>query len=137
MLKAITSLIRPNCSARCVFDSIKHCKIRAVEDFKASFSSYSSWEKIKVSGPIRVLLSTSFELFDSISLGKIRTPPFHFSLEKLEMILTLLSWLGSGIGFVFMTYSLATGLYYISELVEEYSVLSKRIINYTLVVTYG
>jgi ABC-type uncharacterized transport system permease subunit len=51
------------------------------------------------------------------------------------MILTLLSWLGTGIGFVFMTYSLATGLYYISELVEEYSVLSKRIIKYTLAVS--
>ncbi|KAF8939938.1 transmembrane adaptor Erv26-domain-containing protein [Dissophora ornata] len=49
--------------------------------------------------------------------------------------LTLISYAGSGIAFVFSTLSLACGLYYLAELVEEYTVLTKKIIKgLTLVV---
>ncbi|KAI9034237.1 TEX261 protein [Hyaloraphidium curvatum] len=43
-----------------------------------------------------------------------------------------MSYLGSALGFCFMTLSLAAGLYYLAEFVEEYSTLSKKIIRYTL-----
>lgn len=44
------------------------------------------------------------------------------------MILYFLSFIGIGIGILFAVYSVATGLYYISELVEEYSVITKKLL---------
>ena len=47
------------------------------------------------------------------------------------MFFKVLVWLG-GIGaFTFITLSLACGLYYLAELVEEYTVLTKKIIKNT------
>lgn len=46
--------------------------------------------------------------------------------------LHLMSYLGSVLGFCFMTLSLASGLYYLAEFVEEYTALSKKIIRWTL-----
>ncbi|KAF9098940.1 erv26 super protein [Mortierella sp. GBA35] len=43
--------------------------------------------------------------------------------------LTLISYAGAAIAFVFATLSLACGLYYLAELVEEYTVLTKKIIK--------
>ncbi|KAF9121115.1 erv26 super protein [Mortierella sp. 14UC] len=43
--------------------------------------------------------------------------------------LTLISYIGTAIAFVFATLSLACGLYYLAELVEEYTVQTKRIIK--------
>ncbi|KAI1316532.1 erv26 super protein [Mortierella claussenii] len=43
--------------------------------------------------------------------------------------LTLISYAGAGISFLFATLSLACGLYYMAELVEEYTVLTKKIIK--------
>ncbi|KAG9073296.1 erv26 super protein [Linnemannia hyalina] len=43
--------------------------------------------------------------------------------------LSLISYIGTAIAFVFATLSLACGLYYLAELVEEYTVLTKKIIK--------
>lgn len=51
-------------------------------------------------------------------------------------ILPLLGYTGIGLGFSFLTLSIASGLYYLSELVEEYSVLSSKILRqliYTII----
>ncbi|KAF9279342.1 erv26 super protein [Mortierella alpina] len=45
------------------------------------------------------------------------------------LTLTLISYTGSAIAFLFSTLSLACGLYYLAELVEEYTVLTKKIIK--------
>ncbi|KAI9727834.1 MAG: erv26 super protein [Cirrosporium novae-zelandiae] len=42
------------------------------------------------------------------------------------IILSLLGYLGLGLGFAFLTLAIASGLYYLSELVEEHTVLAKR-----------
>lgn len=44
-------------------------------------------------------------------------------------ILPLLGYLGLLLGFVFLTLSIASGLYYLSELVEEHTVLSSKILH--------
>jgi hypothetical protein len=49
------------------------------------------------------------------------------------MILTIVSATASLLGISFLTFCLATGLYYLSELVEEYTVISRRIIKYSIV----
>jgi hypothetical protein len=51
-------------------------------------------------------------------------------------ILPLLGYLGVILGFCFLTLSIASGLYYLSELVEEHSVLSARLLRnliYTII----
>lgn len=51
-------------------------------------------------------------------------------------ILPLLGYLGLILGFCFLTLSIASGLYYLSELVEEHSVLSARLLRsliYTII----
>jgi Transmembrane adaptor Erv26 len=51
-------------------------------------------------------------------------------------ILPLIGYLGLILGFCFLTLSIASGLYYLSELVEEHSVLSARLLRnliYTIV----
>ena len=53
------------------------------------------------------------------------------------MILDLLSYVGITFGFIFLTLAIASGLYYLSELVEEYSEPTKRIlqkITYSVIV---
>lgn len=44
-------------------------------------------------------------------------------------VLPLLGYLGLGLGFAFLTLSIASGLYYLSELVEEHSVLSAKLLR--------
>lgn len=44
-------------------------------------------------------------------------------------ILPLVGYLGSVIGFCFLTLAIASGLYYLSELVEEHTVLAKRLLT--------
>lgn len=44
-------------------------------------------------------------------------------------ILPLLGYLGLALGFSFLTLSIASGLYYLSELVEEHSVLSAKLLR--------
>ncbi|KAJ9655145.1 erv26 super protein [Neophaeococcomyces mojaviensis] len=44
-------------------------------------------------------------------------------------ILPLLGYLGLTLGFTFLTLSIASGLYYLSELVEEHSVLSSKLLR--------
>ncbi|SMR55025.1 unnamed protein product [Zymoseptoria tritici ST99CH_1E4] len=44
-------------------------------------------------------------------------------------ILPLLGYLGLALGFLFLTLAIASGLYYLSELVEEHSVIAKRILT--------
>jgi len=48
------------------------------------------------------------------------------------MFLYLLSWLATIIHLLFCTLSLAAGLYYIAEAVEEYTVLAAKIIRYMI-----
>uniref|UniRef100_A0A1B6KPM9 Protein TEX261 n=1 Tax=Graphocephala atropunctata TaxID=36148 RepID=A0A1B6KPM9_9HEMI len=51
--------------------------------------------------------------------------------------LYLLSWIALLVQISFVSVSLAAGLYYIAELVEEYTVLSKKIIWWMTIVTLG
>uniref|UniRef100_A0A1B6GR63 Protein TEX261 n=2 Tax=Cuerna arida TaxID=1464854 RepID=A0A1B6GR63_9HEMI len=51
--------------------------------------------------------------------------------------LYLLSWIALLVQISFVTVSLAAGLYYIAELVEEYTVLSKKIIWWMTIITLG
>ncbi|PHH56129.1 Protein SVP26 [Ceratocystis fimbriata CBS 114723] len=44
-------------------------------------------------------------------------------------IFPLVGYVGSILAFVFLTIAIATGLYYISELIEEHTVVTKRIIS--------
>ncbi|SCU99998.1 LAME_0G06876g1_1 [Lachancea meyersii CBS 8951] len=48
------------------------------------------------------------------------------------MILQALSYVGTVLGFLFLTLSIAAGLYYISELVEEHSEPTKRFLKRTI-----
>ncbi|ODV60246.1 Svp26p [Ascoidea rubescens DSM 1968] len=45
------------------------------------------------------------------------------------MILDILSYFGISFGFIFLTLAIASGLYYLSELVEEHSEPTKRILQ--------
>jgi hypothetical protein len=44
-------------------------------------------------------------------------------------ILPLLGYIGAVVGFCFLTLSIASGLYYLSELVEEHTVIAKRFLT--------
>lgn len=51
-------------------------------------------------------------------------------------ILPLVGYAGAFIGFCFLTLSIASGLYYLSELVEEHTVIAKRLLTrliYTII----
>ncbi|KAI9158111.1 transmembrane adaptor Erv26 [Paramyrothecium foliicola] len=51
-------------------------------------------------------------------------------------ILPLIGYAGAGIGFCFLTLAIASGLYYLSELVEEHTVIAKRFLTrliYTII----
>ncbi|KAE8144492.1 transmembrane adaptor Erv26 [Aspergillus avenaceus] len=51
-------------------------------------------------------------------------------------ILPLIGYMGVIVGFSFLTLAIASGLYYLSELVEEHTVLARRILNrliYTII----
>lgn len=47
----------------------------------------------------------------------------------MAYVLPLLGYVGVLLGFCFLTLSIASGLYYLSELVEEYSVLSSKVLR--------
>jgi hypothetical protein len=47
----------------------------------------------------------------------------------MAWILPLLGYVGIFLGFCFLTLSIASGLYYLSELVEEHSVLSSKVLR--------
>jgi hypothetical protein len=52
-------------------------------------------------------------------------------------ILPLIGYAGGFLGFCFLTLSIASGLYYLSELVEEHTVIAKRLLTrmiYTVIV---
>lgn len=54
-------------------------------------------------------------------------------------ILPLVGYAGSLIGFCFLTLAIASGLYYLSELVEEHTVMAKRFLTrliYTIIVVH-
>ncbi|KAF4625990.1 hypothetical protein G7Y89_g12170 [Cudoniella acicularis] len=44
-------------------------------------------------------------------------------------ILPLIGYLGLGLGFGFLTLAIASGLYYLSELVEEHTVIAKKLLT--------
>lgn len=51
-------------------------------------------------------------------------------------ILPLIGYAGAVVGFCFLTLAIASGLYYLSELVEEHTVMTKRLLTrliYTVV----
>ncbi|KAI9809903.1 MAG: hypothetical protein M1825_000336 [Sarcosagium campestre] len=52
-------------------------------------------------------------------------------------ILPLLGTVGLLLGFLFLTLALASGLYYLSELVEEHTVITKRILNWLIYTVIG
>ncbi|XP_065071181.1 protein TEX261-like [Rhopilema esculentum] len=49
------------------------------------------------------------------------------------MFLYILTWISTVIHIVFLTLSLAAGLYYLAELVEEYTVTTAKVIKYILI----
>jgi len=51
------------------------------------------------------------------------------------MFLYILSWVSTVIHIVFLTLSLAAGLYYLAEVVEEYTVATAKVIKYLLIST--
>ncbi len=53
------------------------------------------------------------------------------------IILGLLKYVGSLLAFVFLTLSIASGLYYISELVEEHSEFSRRVLKRMIYAVLG
>jgi len=44
-------------------------------------------------------------------------------------ILPVVGYMGMGLGFLFLTLAIASGLYYLSELVEEHTVFAKRLLT--------
>ncbi|RKF78798.1 Protein SVP26 [Golovinomyces cichoracearum] len=52
-------------------------------------------------------------------------------------ILPLLGYTGFAVGFGFLTLSIASGLYYLSELVEEYTVIAKKLLTYMIYLVIG
>ncbi|KAI0391124.1 transmembrane adaptor Erv26 [Xylariaceae sp. FL0594] len=52
-------------------------------------------------------------------------------------ILPLVGYLGSVLGFCFLTLAIASGLYYLSELVEEHTVLAKRLLTRLIYLVVG
>lgn len=44
-------------------------------------------------------------------------------------ILPVIGWAGTLLGFCFLTLAIASGLYYLSELVEEHTVIAKRFLQ--------
>lgn len=51
-------------------------------------------------------------------------------------ILPLIGYAGAFVGFCFLTLAIASGLYYLSELVEEHTVIAKRLLSrliYTII----
>ncbi|RKO92784.1 transmembrane adaptor Erv26-domain-containing protein [Blyttiomyces helicus] len=53
----------------------------------------------------------------------------------MPVVLVGLAYIGGVFGFAFITLSLACGLYYLAELVEEYTVATRRLIKYTTIAT--
>lgn len=54
-------------------------------------------------------------------------------------ILPLVGYAGAVLGFAFLTMAIASGLYYLSELVEEHTVFAKRFLSrmiYTIIGTH-
>ena len=65
---------------------------------------------------------------------------FHDSTAKVAQYLPMMMrWnhIISCISYILILYSAAAGLYYLAELVEEYSVLAKKILVYLLAVSDG
>jgi hypothetical protein len=52
-------------------------------------------------------------------------------------ILPLVGYAGAIIGFCFLTMAIASGLYYLSELVEEHTVFAKRLLTRTIYTIIG
>jgi hypothetical protein len=52
-------------------------------------------------------------------------------------ILPLVGYAGALVGFCFLTMAIASGLYYLSELVEEHTVLAKRLLTRTIYTIIG
>ncbi|KAI0482275.1 transmembrane adaptor Erv26 [Xylariaceae sp. FL0804] len=52
-------------------------------------------------------------------------------------ILPLIGYLGSIVGFCFLTLAIASGLYYLSELVEEHTVIAKRLLTQLIYFVVG
>lgn len=57
--------------------------------------------------------------------------------RSLMIILTALSFVGGILAFILVTLSIASGLYYVSEFVEEHSAFSKRMITYGIYTICG
>lgn len=52
-------------------------------------------------------------------------------------ILPLIGYAGAIVGFAFLTLAIASGLYYLSELVEEHTVIAKRLLTRTIYTIIG
>lgn len=58
-------------------------------------------------------------------------------LFTTQMFLKLLSYVGICLGFIFLTLAIASGLYYVSELVEEHTVPTKKFMKRSIFVIVG
>ncbi|KAF2405530.1 DUF396-domain-containing protein [Trichodelitschia bisporula] len=52
-------------------------------------------------------------------------------------VLPLVGFVGVGLGFVFLTLAIASGLYYLSEIVEEHTVFAKKLLNQLIYAVIG
>ncbi|KAG9238550.1 transmembrane adaptor Erv26 [Amylocarpus encephaloides] len=52
-------------------------------------------------------------------------------------VLPLVGYVGLGLGFCFLTLAIASGLYYLSELVEEHTVIAKKLLTRLIFIVMG
>lgn len=59
------------------------------------------------------------------------------NLGAIMWVMPLLGYLGTGLGLAFLVAAVASGLYYLSELVEEHSVLAKKTLSFLIYAVIG
>jgi hypothetical protein len=77
------------------------------------------------------LNSSSIDLFPSSQPSSVTTGTVMVEVG------TLIVWAGGYTALVFLAVCLATGLYYLAELVEEYTVLTKRLLGWAVIAEVG
>lgn len=76
-------------------------------------------------------MATSPRLASPFCLQHVNSKPYVLATitTATMWILPLVGYVGTLMGFCFLTLAIASGLYYLSELVEEHSVIAKRFLT--------
>jgi hypothetical protein len=118
---------RVNCSFKVGLDSTEHEVILAVVEFNDNFRKYSIWENKRVFDAICVFDS---DVCPVNIFSKQKTRRKYFKMHMLYLV-QIAAHLMLGAFFIFCLFS---GLFYLSELIEENTNFSKKIIKYTIMV---